>query len=309
MRALPVTSALRRRRIAVLQGGWSAERDISLKSGRAVSEALGRMKIQHRPLDLTPDLPRDLRRHRIDLAFLVTHGSIGEDGRLQGLLDVMKIPYTGSGVRASALAMHKPSAKELFRAVGLPVPRGVVRRTGDTNPRLPFPYPAVVKPAEQGSAVGVAIAPDPAALRAALRATWKLDAEALVEERLVGPEITVGVLDGEALPVVEIIPQHAFYDFHSKYAPGGSRHIVPARLPLRTAREAQRLAVEAHRALGCRHVSRVDMIVTRGAPKILEINTLPGLTDTSLLPDAARAAGLSFDALVVHLLRLALRDA
>lgn len=306
--------SLTRRRIAVLAGGWSTEREISLKSGQAVSAAMARLGLRHTVLDLTPDIDQTLRRGRVDLAFLTTHGPFGEDGRLQGLLDLRGIAYTGSGVRASALAMHKPSAKQLFDSAGIDTPRWSVLTAGENGglsrpPARTPPFPLVLKPASQGSAVGVELVDSAAAWPAALARTFRVENEILAESRVVGTEITVGILEDQALPVVEIIPQHAFYDFHSKYAPGGSRHIVPARLPAAVARRSQKAALAAHRLLGCRHVSRVDLIVDRkGRPWVLEVNTLPGLTDTSLLPDAARAAGSDFDTLVLTLLSLALRD-
>jgi D-alanine-D-alanine ligase len=167
-----------------------------------------------------------------------------------------------------------------------------------------------IKPASQGSAVGATLARTPAALRAGLRRAWRVEPEALVEEYVPGTEVTVGLLGDRVLPVVEILPQHAFYDFHSKYASGGSRHVIPARLPAALQRRCQELAARAFHALGCRQVGRVDIMVDRrGRPTLLEINTLPGLTDTSLLPDAARAAGLDFDALILTLLTLATRNA
>jgi D-alanine-D-alanine ligase len=300
-------ASLRRRRIAVICGGPSSEREISLKSGAAVAAALRRQGLRPRVMDLTVKLGEELRRARVDLAFLALHGPQGEDGCVQGLLEILGIAYTGCGVRASALAMHKPTAKALFAAAGLPVPRGIVLPRG-TIRRPSFPGPWVVKPASQGSAVGVALVDRLADLPRALRAAWAVDEEALVEERVRGTEITVGLLGERTLPVIEIIPQNAFYDFHSKYAPGGSRHVIPARLPARVQTESQRIAREAFHALGCRHVARVDLIVTpRGRPVILEVNTLPGMTDTSLLPDGARAVGLNFDRLVLTLLSMAAR--
>jgi D-alanine-D-alanine ligase len=302
---------LRRRRLAVLAGGWSAERPVSLKSGSAVSAALRRLALPHAVIDASPDVDRDLRRHRVNLAFLTTHGSFGEDGRLQGLLDVRGVAYTGSGVRASALAMHKPSAKIVFEKAGIPVPpgRAVDARAVPNDLGRGVPGPWVVKPASQGSAVGVEMVARAGDLASAVRRVSRWEREVLIERRVRGTEITVGILGEEALPVVEIIPRHAFYDYHSKYAPGGSRHIVPARIPAVSARASQRWALAAHRALGCRHVSRVDFIVDgRGRPWLLEVNTLPGLTDVSLLPDAARAAGLEFDGLVLTLLAMARRD-
>ena len=298
---------LRRRRVAVVFGGPSSEREISIRSAAAVRAALRRLGIPHRAMDLTPRVAEPLRRHKINLAFLTTHGSLGEDGRLQGLLDVMGIRYTGSGVLASALAMHKPTAKRLFQNAGVATPRWAVLRRGEVQLPKGLSLPLVIKPASQGSAVGITLARTVRAFRQGLHRSWRLEEEALVEEYIPGTEITVGLLGDQILPVVEILPAHAFYDFHSKYAPGGSRHILPARLPARVQQKAQEMAVTAYHVLGCRHVGRVDLIVDkRGRPTVLEVNTLPGMTDTSLLPDAARAVGLDFDALVLRLLSLAL---
>lgn len=301
---------LRRRRLAVLYGGWSAERPISLKSGAAVRGALKRLGLPHAGIDVRPDVAQELRRRRVDLAFLAVHGPFGEDGALQGLLDVLGVPYTGSGVRASALAMHKPSAKQIFDSCGLPTPDWFCVRRGEKRATPSLKTPWVVKPASQGSALGVSVVRRASQWGPALRRALALDSEALVERFAPGTEITVAVLDGRALPVVEIVPKHAFYDFYSKYAKGGSRHLVPARLPAAMLRRASELAVKAFHALGCRHFARVDfMAPRRGAPALLEVNTLPGMTATSLFPDAARAAGLGFDELVLTLLSLALADA
>lgn len=302
-------SALRRRRVAVLFGGPSSEREISIRTAAAVRRALGRMGLRHTVMEVSPRLPDSLRRERIDLAFLATHGSVGEDGRLQGLLDVLGIAYTGSGVRASALAMHKPSAKRIFQSAGLPTPRWALVPAGEraTPRQVGLGLPLVVKPAEQGSAVGVTVARTLSEFQAGLKAAGRVDPEVLVEEYVSGTEITVGLLGERILPVVEILPQHAFYDYHSKYAPGGSRHILPARLAPAVYCRSQELAVAAFHALGCRHVGRVDLMVDRrGRPTLLEVNTLPGLTATSLLPEAARAVGVNFEDLVGTLLTLAL---
>ncbi len=300
--------ALKKKRVAVLSGGWSAERPISLKSGAAVRAALKRLGIPHAAIDVSPRVAEDLRRHKTNLAFLAVHGPFGEDGTLQGLLEMMEIPYTGCGVRASAVCMHKPSAKKIFEVEKLPTPRGFVV----TDARAPFPHdcplplPWVVKPASQGSAIGVAFVASPEDWAGALKGALKNDPEALVEEAVQGPEITVGILGDKALPVVEIVPKHAFYDFYSKYSKGGSRHLVPAQLPETVQAEASRIALAAFKAVGGRHFGRVDLMVDKGGrPWLLEINTLPGMTDVSLLPDAARAAGLPFDALVLEMLRMA----
>jgi len=300
---------LSKTKVGVLYGGWSAERKISLKSGGAVLKALKRQGVPHVGIDVTPDVAAQVRRAKIDVAFLAVHGPFGEDGRLQGLLDILNVPYTGSGVLASALAMHKPSAKRVFTAAGLPTPEWRVVSSKARDPLPSLNHAWVVKPASQGSALGVSVVRRPAEWAPALKAALSLDTEALIERRIAGPEITVGILNGKALPVVEIVPKHVFYDFYSKYAKGGSRHLIPARLPAKTQARAQELAVAAYDALGCRHMGRVDFMVSKdGRPWILEVNTLPGLTDVSLLPDAARAAGLDFDRLVLTLLSLAVKD-
>jgi D-alanine-D-alanine ligase len=300
---------LRRRKIAVLYGGRSAERPISLKSGAAVRKALKRLGLPHAAVDVSLRVADDLRKNKTDLAFLAVHGPYGEDGTLQGLLEMMRIPYTGCGVMASAVSMHKPTAKKLFQSDGLPTPRGfVVKDAKAPFPHdCPIPLPWVVKPASQGSAIGVSFVSDPAEWPAALKAALKDDTEALVEEAIQGDEITVGILGDRALPVVQIIPKHAFYDFYSKYAKGGSRHLVPAQLPDTVQAEASKVALAAFRAVGGRHYGRVDLMVDKGGrPWLLEMNTLPGLTDVSLLPDAAKAAGISFDDLILEMLRMAL---
>jgi D-alanine-D-alanine ligase len=300
---------LNKRNVAVLFGGWSGERPISLKSGAAVCAALKRLGVRHAPVDVTPDVAVALRRKKIDTAFLAMHGPFGEDGTLQGMLEMMGIAYTGCGVLSSAVCMHKPTAKKLFQAAGLSVPDGfVVTDAAAPFPsKKPMPLPWVVKPASQGSALGVSFVKSAADWRGALMAALAKDREALVERAVSGVEITVGVLGDRALPVVEIVPEHAFYDFHSKYAKGGSRHIVPARISERAAAEASRMAVEAFRAAGCRHFTRADFLVDKkDRPWLLELNTLPGMTDVSLFPDAARAVGLSFDDLVLQMLSAAL---
>lgn len=300
---------LRRRRIAVLYGGRSAERPISLKSGAAVRAALKRLGLPHVGIDVSANVAADLRKAKTNLAFLAVHGPLGEDGALQGLLDVAGVPYTGSGVRASAVCMHKPTTKLLFAAAGLATPAGFTVR----DAAAPFPHerslplPWVVKPASQGSAIGVTFVSSANEWPAALKNALKDDDEALVEQAVTGTEITVGILGDKALPVVEIVPKHAFYDFFSKYSKGGSSHIVPANLPENVQAEAARMSLAAFKAAGCRHFGRVDLMVDKGGkPWILEINTLPGMTDVSLLPDAARAAGLSFEDLVAEVLGLAL---
>jgi len=294
------------RRIGVLMGGLSAEREISLKTGRAIYQSLKRQGFSVVVIDAKTELPAQLKRARVNFGYIALHGPGGEDGVVQGLLEWMKIPYTGSGVMASALAMDKAASKKLFEAAGLPTAKWKAIKKTDVHARAnpPLPFPFVVKPASQGSAVGVTIVRSAKQWPAALRTAFRYDSTALVETFLQGPEITVGILGAQALPVIEILPQHdrPFYDFHAKYAPGGSRHILPARISKAQAAESARLSLVACAALGTRGVARVDLIVDKKrGPMLLEVNTIPGMTETSLLPEAAAAAGISFDLLVCRI--------
>jgi D-alanine-D-alanine ligase len=312
--------------VAVIGGAWSGERVISLRSAQGAAAALKERGWAVDAVDLWPDqgtpkpgtpkgfkavrlsalLPR-LRRRPGTVALLALHGPGGEDGRLQGMLDLGGVRYTGSGAMASGLAMDKALAKQLMAAAGVPVPAGAALAKG--SPPKAAKFPVVVKPLAQGSALGVTIARDRAELARGLALAWTLDRVALVEDFIDGRELTVGVLGAKALPVVEILPQHSFYDFHSKYAPGGSKHVCPAALPAAVTRRAQAVALLAHQTLGCRGYSRVDvMLDRRGRCWVLEVNTLPGLTGVSLLPDAARAAGLSYGELLEAMLALSLKE-
>ncbi len=295
-------SWLKKQRIGVLMGGTSTEREISLKTGRAIYASLKRQGFRVAAIDAAQDLVGSLRRKRIQFAYIALHGTGGEDGQVQGLLEWLRIPYTGSRVLASAMAMDKARSKDLFQAAKLPT--AAFALISKPTPRSPFPLPVVLKPVSQGSAVGVSIVKRASQWKRALRLALSYGAPAMVETYLEGPEVTVGVLGRKALPVIEILPQHnrSFYDFHAKYAPGGSRHIVPARVSELVQTRCQALAVKACGLLGTRGAARVDMIVDRlCGPCLLEVNTIPGMTETSLLPEAARAAGLDFDALVVKL--------
>lgn len=319
---------MRRFPVAVLGGGWSGERAISLRSAQGVAAALKERGWAVDALDLWPDqgrpqgpsprgfvavrlsgLLKRLRRRPGTVALLALHGPGGEDGRLQGLLDLGGVRYSGSGALASAVAMDKALAKTVLRAAGVPVPGGGVAERGGKAPKLALPL--VVKPVAQGSSLGMSIARKPKDVPLALALAWRWDRQALLEPLLQGRELTVGVLGDRALPVVEILPQHAFYDFHSKYAAGGSRHLCPAPLSARTAAAAQALALRSHTALGCRAYSRTDMILgpgSRGTLTVLEVNTLPGMTSVSLLPEAARAAGLGYGQLLEAMLHESLKE-
>lgn len=306
--------------IAVVCGGTSAEAEVSRVSARGVVEALRATCARTVSLELDAHIAASLRERRIDVVFPVLHGPPGEDGTFQGLLEILGYPYVGSDVHASAVAMDKIVAKHLFRDCDLPVApdMNVFRREGAAAEARrvaeTLGLAVVVKPARQGSALGVAFPKDVGQLEEALRNAFAYDERVLVEQRIAGKEITVGLLERhglEAFPVIEIrTPPGSWYDFEHRYTPGLSEHVLPAPLPERQYARVQELAKSAHRALGCRDLSRVDFVVPEdGEPVVLEVNTLPGMTPTSLYPEAARAAGLSFSELVAHLVQRALSRA
>jgi D-alanine-D-alanine ligase len=284
-------------------GGRSAEREVSLNTGEQVVTALRERQAEAFPLDAAePSFIDDLRSSRPDVVFICLHGRYGEDGTVQGLLELLDLPYVGSGVLASALAMDKVASKHVFAACGVPTPPYAVVRKGrpwrEADVVAAVGPRCVVKPASEGSAIGVSIVHEPSELGAAVEEAFRHDEVALIERFVAGTEVTVGVLGTDqpfALPTLEIVPEHEFYDYESKYVPGMSRHIIPARIPESARERCAELAVAAHSALGCRGVSRTDIIVEPdGAAWVLEVNTIPGMTRTSLLPDAARAAGIEF---------------
>jgi len=353
-------------RIAVLMGGTSGERAISLSTGRQIMAALDPSKYAPVAVDTAaltsfPSSPEagsvrtasapmveakaaappateptqshqepaglDLQRWtsdaergtRPDVAFIALHGRGGEDGAIQGLLDLLGIPYTGSGVLASALAMDKAMTKRLLRADGIPVPDDLLVGAGDlgrdavltAKVQERLRYPVVVKPNREGSTLGCSIARTPGELAPAIADALRFDPDVLVEAYLAGTEITAGLLgnrDPDILPLVEIVARGGFYDYEAKYAPGGSEHIIPARISDSAAALAREYAARTHCLLGCRGMSRVDMIVVGDQPYVLEINTIPGMTPTSLLPDAARAAGIGFSALLDRIIGYAVAD-
>lgn len=308
------------RRVAVLKGGRSLEREVSLRSGANVEAALRRLGHEVLALDVDQHLVRTLRAERPDVVFIAMHGKGGEDGTVQELLEILGIPYTGSGVIASERAMDKVAAKAEFQAAGVLTPPayafsqaafrelGAAEALPDIEARLGLPL--VVKPAKQGSALGVAVAHDPGEVPAALMAALAYDDRVLLERFVPGRELAVAVLGTEdpwALPVVEAVPEgREFYDFEARYTPGITRLHAPADLPAEVAQEAARVALTCYRALGCRGFGRVDMILDAESRLwVLELNTIPGMTDTSLLPRAAEAAGIGFDELVARILDLA----
>jgi D-alanine-D-alanine ligase len=297
--------------VAVVMGGTSAERDVSLSTGRQILSALNESRYQVSSLDPARPaaLVSALTENRPDVVFIALHGPGGEDGTIQGTLDFLGLPYTGSGVLASALAMDKVMAKRMLIAQGIRMPLDRALQSGDPLP-AGLSYPVVVKPNRQGSTIGMSIVKTEQDLPLALAAAFEHDETALVEEFITGMEITVPVLGNrelEPLPIVEIVPASGFYDFQAKYTPGATDEIVPARLPAALAEQARQIALLCHRSLGCRGMSRTDMFVTAdGQIFTLEVNTIPGMTPTSLLPRSAEAAGIPFPRLLDRLIDLAL---
>ena len=297
--------------VGVLMGGCSAEREVSLRTGAAILAALRRCGRRAVGIDAGADLPRQLARKKVDVAVIALHGRGGEDGTVQGLLECLGIPYTGSGVLASALAMDKKQSKWIFRAHGLATPDFEVLARGVRGvwPLGRLAPPVVVKPTCEGSSVGVSIVRSRAALPRALKTAFRYDPEALVETYIPGRDLTVGVLDELALAVVEMRPRGGFYGYDSKYSTGKTEYLVPAPLTVRQTARTQELALAAHCALGCRGASRVDFrLDERGRPQLIEVNTIPGMTATSLLPKSAAAAGIGFDELVTRILAAARLD-
>lgn len=291
--------------VAVLMGGWSAEREVSLLSGKACAEALVRRGYRVTRIDVGRDIAAVLSTVKPDVALNVLHGRPGEDGTMQGILEILAIPYSHSGLMASAVAMQKDVAKVLLRAADVPVPEGLVAARSEAAKRHLLAPPYVIKPVAEGSSVGVFIvredhAHPPQELN---RADWPYGERVMVEKYIPGKELTCAVMGSEALGVIEIVPTVKFYDYEAKYAPGGSKHLLPAPISPFVYQEARRLALAAHRALGCRGVSRADFryddrVEGTGGLVCLEVNTQPGMTERSLVPEMAAHAGFAFDALV-----------
>lgn len=308
-------------KVAVLAGGWSDERDVSLASAQEVAGALREAGFSHVDmLDIADSsFVPTLSQGSYDVAFVALHGQYGEDGCIQGMLEVMHIPYTFSGVLASSMAMEKDVAKAVFARAGIPVPAGETIEPGvllDDDAlalmvdRLGLPL--FVKPACNGSSFGISHVTDSSELRRAIDEASKTGGRVLVESAVVGIEVTVPVVgnaEPSALPVIEVVTGSDFYDAKVKYEPSELHHVIPARLPEEQFARVQELAVRAHKALGCRGCSRSDFIITSdGTPVILETNTIPGMTAASLLPDSARHAGISFPALCRRFVELALEE-
>jgi len=300
-----------KKKIGVLMGGLSSEREVSLASGNAILEALKGKGYDAVAVDVGRDVGEQLRKSGVEVAFNGLHGKFGEDGAIQGLLEILGIPFTGSGILASAMGMNKIISKTVFKAYGLHVGPFMVVSAGDKEPlttaQMELGFPLVVKPCSEGSSVGVSVVNTGDELAPAVKLAFSYDREILIEKYIRGMEVQVGILGERALGAIEIVPKDVFYTYKAKYEQGMSEHFFPARVPEAVYKRTLDAGLAAHRALGCRGYSRVDFIIdAAGDPYILEVNTLPGMTATSLLPDIARGVGMSFPDLVEEILRLAL---
>jgi D-alanine-D-alanine ligase len=291
--------------VAILLGGWSAEREVSLRSGKACADAAERAGYRVTRIDVGRDIATVLRTLKPDVALNMLHGKPGEDGTVQGILEILGLPYSHSGVLASALAIQKDVANAVMKATRIPVPEGIVVERRDAAARHVMQRPYVIKPLAEGSSVGVFIVTEqhdhpPQELT---RADWRFGDRLLVERYIPGKELTCAVMGDKPLDVIEILAATKFYDYEAKYAPGGSKHVLPAQISPSVYQEVRRLALEAHHALGCRGVTRADFRYDDRRKGIeglfcLEVNTQPGMTETSLVPELAAYAGLSFEDLV-----------
>jgi len=290
-----------------MMGGLSREREISLKTGKAILKALTEKGYTACPIDVDQDVAETLIKKKIECAFIALHGRFGEDGTIQGMLELMRIPYTGSGVLASALALHKIMAKKIFLCEKIPTPPfEVVQRQEigkDPLRNISLSLPLVVKPAREGSTIGISIVRTKEELVPALKEAGKYDEEILVEKFMKGKEITVGILEDIPLPVIEIVPKSGFYDYHSKYTKGETQYIIPARIPREKYLYAQEISLKAFQTLGCSGCARVDLMTDENDDSfVIDVNTMPGMTETSLLPKAANYVGIAFEDLVERIL-------
>lgn len=312
---------LKDKKIGVIRGGKSAEREISLKTGKAILDALNRQGYTTVDIDPANDLHKSLYQEDIDIAFIALHGRFGEDGTIQGLLELEGIPYTGSGVLSSALAMDKVMSKRIFNNLNIDTPKFAVLKADKIEGKFEeieknlidnLGLPIVVKPALEGSSLGLSIVKNKDELIGAIKEALKYDQELLVEEFIPGKEITIGLLGNKSpqvLPIIEIRPKEGVYDFKSKYTKGMTDFIIPAELPDEVYKKAESLALKAYQALKCRGMGRVDLrINSAGEAYVLEVNTIPGMTETSLLPQAAEVVGIDFDQLVVKILEYSLEN-
>ena len=296
------------KKIGVLMGGLSSEREISLRTGGLVAASLTKKGYSVAAIDVDRDLPQRLISEDIGVAFIALHGRYGEDGCVQGLLEVMGIPYTGSGVSASAICMDKLLSKEILEHHGISTPKYTVFRKDTAGDPPSVRYPVVVKPLREGSTIGISVVSEKKDINPALDNALQYGDTALIEEYIAGMEVTAGIIGDKPLPLVEIVPRGGFYDFNTKTSGGMAEYIVPARLAAAVSEKIQDVALTAHKTLGCCYVSRVDFRVDpAGQPYVLEVNTIPGMTETSLLPKAAGEAGIGYNDLVEMILSSAFK--
>jgi D-alanine-D-alanine ligase len=298
-------------KVAVLMGGPSSEREISLKSGHAVFDALLDSEYQPVAIDVVDEWEEALTRIKPSVAFIALHGKFGEDGTVQSILEDMKMLYTGSGVNASRLAIDKIASRKIFVKSGIPVPEyAITKKPSHKFNEKSIGFPMVVKPSLQGSSIGLTIIEDESQVSKAMDLAYVFDENIIIEKFIKGDELTVGILDEKPLPVIKIVPNRKFYDFKAKYLSGQTEYLVPAPIDPSDYKKAQEIALAAHKALGCKDFSRVDIILGEdGKLRVLEVNSIPGLTATSLLPKSAAVIGLSFKDLCVKIIELALKNA
>ena len=288
------------KKIGVLMGGRSSEREISLKSGKAVFQSLLRKGYNAVKIDVGNNIAEKLMKGKLQVAFIALHGRWGEDGTVQGLLEMMGIPYTGSGVLGSAVSIDKAMTKLLLDSMDLPTPSYVVYNAGD---KINFPIPFVVKPAKEGSTIGISIVRKEKDKAGAVKGALKYDAKVLIEKYIEGDEITVGIVNNRALPVIQVKPLKGFYDFEAKYTKGMTKYIIPAEISRSVEKRASNLALTVYKAFELSGCVRIDMIVDKDKPMVIDINTSPGMTETSLVPKAWGHLGRSFDELVEEILK------
>ena len=324
------------KRIGVLMGGTSSEREVSVRSGLAIYQTLQELGYNSVLIDVGRDIVNVLKKEKVRFAFLALHGGMGENGAIQGMLEVLGIQYTGSGILASALAMDKEASKKIFMYHGLPVAPFIVinkdaakRRRGDTakmktkqqeteatgvppftdSPVPPFEFPWVVKPAAEGSSIGVSIIKEQTELAATIEKTFSFGKKVIIEKFIEGKEVHIGILGRRVLGGVEVKPSLEFYNYEAKYTSGLTEYVIPPEIDNTVYEKAKDTALQAHMALGCSGATRVDLrIDEKGTPYVLEVNTLPGMTTTSLLPKIAQSAGLSFKNLIEEIMRLAIKE-
>lgn len=291
---------LKDKRIGVLMGGRSSEREISLKSGSAVLQSLKRTGYNAVGIDADNGLIDALKTLAVEVAFIALHGRWGEDGTVQGLLEMVGIPYTGSGVLGSATAMDKAVMKSILKGAGIPTPPYAIFKD---KKGIKFPFPFVIKPANEGSTIGISIIREKKETKDAVDTAFKYDKKVIVEKYIKGREITVGVIDGITLPVVEVKPSKGFYDFEAKYTKGMTEYIVPAKIVKSIEKKAMKIAKDVYDLFELSGCARIDMLIEAGIPNVIDINTSPGMTETSLVPKAWGHLGKTFDELVEKILQ------